>query len=112
MGFPAPQSHLCDDLLLSRVLILSGIPNLPTGTAVMFLELGWSTPRGQVTVAWSSCPHLVQGCSGAVSADDSWGLYCGCAENEYEGKYSRSFLQPPPPTLLPSMSDLKYPFTH
>lgn len=36
------------DLLLSRVLILSGIPHLPTGTAVMFLELGWSTPRGQV----------------------------------------------------------------
>lgn len=84
MGFSAPQSHLCDDLFSSPVLILSGIPNLQAGTAAMFPELGQSTPKGQVTATWSSSPHLSKDALGAVSTKDSWGLYCSCAETEYE----------------------------
>lgn len=84
MGFSAPQGHLCDDLLSSPVLVLSGIPNLQAGTAIMFPELGQSTPKGQVTVTWSSSHTLCKDALGAVSTKDSWGLYCGCAETEYE----------------------------
>lgn len=84
MGFPASQSHLCDDLLSSSVLVLSGIPNLSAGTAVMFPELGQSTPQGQVTATRSSSHTLSKDALGAASTKDSWGLRCGCAETEYE----------------------------
>lgn len=60
MPFSGREIHLLlspflQDLPLGHILVLSGIPHLPAGTAVMLPELGWPSPWPQVIPFSSQC---------------------------------------------------------
>lgn len=75
--FPDKISFLSlflQDLLLGHVLILSGVPHLPAGTAVTLPELGWPSPWAQVM----SCLLLMPRGVGVKTGANTYGQAACC----------------------------------